>query len=469
MKPITLIAFMVGILTAAHPGVARLLDEDHDVSPRQESSYLRGSLAKDEPQPVYSSDPNDAWNRIFHALFTRSVNTRVSDDFADAGPFAPLFDLFDKGAKLKVSSRPLTRVESGDRAIEPLYPILPGVPSPGVTEILTEPRFSQLRHALADALKDDTQRTPLARALMQSDAWAAYDVLSKDGLADRKKDQQQRGQTLIGLLGQFIRKIALTQAEIKGLPNNYAAAVGTHHLPSLFDPASGWMEVEWLEGRRHDVVTDLRRVTRIFVKPTSPPADRQAFVNRLLPVTGDHDRIALLDSVALVMQLLLVDTRGEVVPTPLTYEIQIRSFPKKGGQPPKGKLAVYELSRRLLLSGSNVGGFQVFDEDYPAYLPFAMNDYGFASRASLSREPARWSEGYFGPVVVSQRRHCAGCHGQDLTGLLSFPCLQEYGSAPRAVKILDPAANDRARRIAKEKGESASFKKLLEHWRSVQR
>jgi hypothetical protein len=37
------------------------------------------------------------------------------------------------------------------------------------------------------------------------------------------------------------------------------------------------------------------------------------------------------------------------------------------------------------------------------------------------------------------------------------------------VKILDPAANDRARRIAKEKGESASFKKLLEHWRSVQR
>jgi hypothetical protein len=49
-------------------------------------SWLAGSLAKDEPQTVYSDDPADCWNRIFYHLFTRALKIRLTDDFPEARP-----------------------------------------------------------------------------------------------------------------------------------------------------------------------------------------------------------------------------------------------------------------------------------------------------------------------------------------------------------------------------------------------
>jgi hypothetical protein len=46
-----------------------------------------GSLPKDEPQAVYHPGPGDTWNRIFYCLFTRTVKTRLSQDFSDGVPF----------------------------------------------------------------------------------------------------------------------------------------------------------------------------------------------------------------------------------------------------------------------------------------------------------------------------------------------------------------------------------------------
>src|SRR5438105_3245941 len=45
--------------------------------------YRAGSLAKDGAQAVYAADPDDAWNRIFYVLFTRTVRTRLSNDFPE--------------------------------------------------------------------------------------------------------------------------------------------------------------------------------------------------------------------------------------------------------------------------------------------------------------------------------------------------------------------------------------------------
>ena len=102
-----------------------------------------------EPQPVYSSDPKDAWNRIFYHLFTRTVAHRLTDQSPRAAPFARA-EVMGYPGGLPLSTRLFERVEIGDRAIEPFYPSF--ITIIGLQEALKEPRLSQLKQALADAL-----------------------------------------------------------------------------------------------------------------------------------------------------------------------------------------------------------------------------------------------------------------------------------------------------------------------------
>src|SRR5215472_5506305 len=82
--------------------------------------YRSGSLSKNEPQAIYSSDPRDSWNRIFYCLFTRTVKTRLAKDFPEGAPFAPLEMMGHRD--MQASKNLFERIESGDRAIDPLYP-----------------------------------------------------------------------------------------------------------------------------------------------------------------------------------------------------------------------------------------------------------------------------------------------------------------------------------------------------------
>ena len=89
------------------------------------------------------------------------------------------------------------------------------------------------------------------------------------------------------------------------------------------------------------------RAARIFLKPASPPANQHEWFENLHE--GAADRIGKLDAVALAVQLLLVDRNGVVVPTRLTYEVQVRTFLKGDTWKWSGtKLAVAELSRKFL-------------------------------------------------------------------------------------------------------------------------
>ncbi len=130
-------------------------------------------FTSNNPESIYADDPNDSWNRIFHLLFTRTVKADMSSDFPEAGPFTGSEAMGVTG--LRVSTRRFERVELGDRAIEPLYPSF--LSSAGALSVLTEPRFSQLREGLTTAISDRNIRPSLARALMQCDVWAAYDII----------------------------------------------------------------------------------------------------------------------------------------------------------------------------------------------------------------------------------------------------------------------------------------------------
>ena len=286
---------------------------------------------------------------------------------------------------------------------------------------------------------------------MQSDVWAAYDLLYRKSYfkgAEGPQLQERRSQ-LLPLLARFVKKLALTRSEIEALPDNYAAASGSYNLPGLFDAGSGWLEVQWHPDREHDHSADYRRAARVFIKPTGAPQDKQEFLDGLRSAPNVASR---LDAVALVIQNLLIDREGEVVPSRLTYDVQLRRFVKdERGALIKTEVEEYELSRRLLLSSPASGGLVGSDDKASLYLPASGNDYGFAS-AQLNRR------GDGPPVLVTLRSRCVACHGQDVSMIFTFSTNRPPPFPPATQ--LNQSGDERASYVARRKMEREDFRAL---------
>jgi len=177
--------------------------------------------AEDHPRPIYSSDPNDPWNSIFYCLFSRRIEYVVSDEYPEGAPFANLFPDSDR----RVSTRTFNRYEVGDRAIDPLYPNF--FNDTGVRVVLRDPTYSLFAKALQRSLDSDVPRSAIARAVMQSDLWSAYDSLYGEYRRPEDYEVEQHRRVLENLIGRLMRKIALTRGEIRSLPANYSAASET--------------------------------------------------------------------------------------------------------------------------------------------------------------------------------------------------------------------------------------------------
>jgi len=437
----------VGMLIHSLSSAGRAQDVKR-VTPAAEKhapDFRAGSLTKDKPQVVYAADLDDSWNRIFYRLFTRTIQTRLSDDFPKGKPFDRA-----KVRELPISNRLFQRIEGGDRAIDPFYPSHFVRYGKAPFERWVEPHYIQLKQALEDALHERIDRSPLARALMQSDVWAAYDRLSTYEV-QRREDQKRRNE-ILALLGCLAKKLALTPQEIKALPDNYTAAAGIHHLPDVF-AESTWLEVVWFPERIHEEFSDYRRVARVFVKPVVQPADKLAFLNGLRQANNIAEK---LDRVALVIQSLLIDRSGKVMTTPLTYEVQLRRFLKgRDGKVVGVKVQQYELSRRLLLRNPKSGGFEAIEPMAPIYLASAGNDLDFASDSHTEVEQ---------PVLVHLKTRCANCHGKNTEAVFTFDLFR--GSAPsRPVTLLKSSDNEHARYVVERKGERRDFKALREQWK----
>ena len=418
--------------------------------------YRTGSLPRLEPQAIYSTDLHDPWNRIFYLLFTRKVDTRLSDDFKTEGPFVSVSAMGNPS--VQATSQTVERIESGDRAIDPLYPNF--FSDKGAEPILNDPGFSELRQALQEACAETVLRPPLQRALMQSDIWAAYDTLGwARGTYDSESDH---GRVLLPLLAQFIAKLALTDEQIAALPHNYRDAQSSQNLPRVFDETSGWMEIEWFRGRSHDEMGGNRHAARIFLKP---PGERETFirdVNRRIrrnansksppvddPLPGG---IRDINGAALITQVLLINRRGRVVPSPLISDLQLRTVARDGqGNFKSSTVEEYELSRQLILKDPSSGGFIHRTADEPAYLPASGNDFTFASRMINEREPKP-------PILATLRRRCESCHFE--TSVFTFQMIQIPGRPSPPLRRLDPSADERGFLVAEKKMESKSFKSL---------
>ena len=236
MRPIAGRSSIIACLALALPGV--VWSED-GLDP------MAGTLSRDEPQAVYSPDPADPWNRVFHALFSRTIRARVTGDFRGA---APLETTKATGRELEVSKKFFERIEGGDRAIEPLDPFASSFGSKLALEVLEGKGFDRLKGALADALDDPSPRSILARALMQADIWAAYDVIYASG--HEAAEARDRREELLGLVARLVGKLALTPREIESLPRNFEDA----RLPFRLSEEGGpWLEVEFLPDPRTSI------------------------------------------------------------------------------------------------------------------------------------------------------------------------------------------------------------------------
>jgi hypothetical protein len=409
-----------------------------------DSSEKPPDKIQDAPQPIYSDSPNDPWNRIFYHLFTRRMEVRVSDEYPEAAPFTE----FRKGSTRLVSTRTFERLEIGDRAIDPLYPNFFNDAS--ARRVLTDPAYSAFVKALQEAVSESAPRSPVARALMQTDLWSAYDHLYGEYARPDQSELEQHRRVIEDLLGHLIKKIALTPEEIRSLPNNYSAAMHRQSLPDLFAKDSGWIEILWFPHRIHEQAANDRRVARVFLKPTHPTRDLQKFVDTQREQNGDP--VLDLDGVALLMQLLLIDTQGKLTPTTLATDLQVRLFERNAaGSFKAAKVQMAEISRRLFISDPSSGGLAPEAEDSLAYLPAAGNDYSFASRQVVVEGP---------PIQVHLRSRCAFCHGDDLTQVMTFNIALPPRFLTPPLRQLDPAANREADDVISQKKKLADFKAL---------
>jgi len=402
----------------------------------QAKNLPRVALA-DAPEPIYAQDPNDAWNRIFYFLFSRRIEAHLSDEFPEGAPFRrEHINMGGAVSGLGMSEGLFEREELGDRAIDPLYPSF--LVSAGSRLVLIDPAYSEFTQALREAIDENVTRSVIARGLMESDLWAAHDILFTPFLPSDERELAQRRQVTVDLLSRLIKKIALTPEEIKSLPDNYAVAVERCSVPDVFHEESGWIEVQWFPGRQHDFSAAYRRVARVFVKPTHPPRDVQNFLNA--PSLRDNP-VADLDGVALVIQLLLIDSEGRLKPTRLTTDVQVRLFEKTDeGAFKKATLNMCEISRRLLVREPGSGGLVPEQESDPAYLPGVGSMFGLAEGHAEGPPGPEMFSVIGPPVVVKLRTQCVSCHGTDLTHVITFSIA--LPPRPPPARQLNPAASE---------------------------
>lgn len=406
------------------------------------------TVSTQEPvQLIYSDDATDPWNRLFSIMFTRVVVHRKTSEFGDAGPFQRFgendFRLFP------VSTRTFERFEDGDRAISPFYPSLDYLyqsPRGASRPPFNEGRLEPFARVLQEAFADTRPRTPVARVLMQADLWAVFDRLSP-------RDPR------LPPLARMIAKLALSRREIAALPDQYALARRSLDLPDLFSPGSAWHEIAWFDHRLHDVDAGFRQATRVFLRADGAVADPRVLFDELRHIAafinpppqrsferGAHALEKISDA-ALAMQLLTIDTAGDMVPTPLLQTVQIRSFPAGADGRRTTAAMEHELSRARAQTLERTGGMRTFRGADPAYVPAAGNDYGFASpQLSPVREP----------ILGTLDTRCAACHGRG-PHLFTFSV---HAKEMAPIRVLPQPNTDRARYVVEQKKTREDYKRL---------
>jgi hypothetical protein len=145
---------------------------------------------------IYASDPDHIWNRLFRLFYVRHADDGQQYGGDELDPY------------LWEQTKYLLSGSSHDEALK----------------LLDEFLEQHAERAVTD---------PLKRALFQRDLLAVYDWLALPG-----DEQTQNRSELQKRVAEIIRRLALSEDQIRKLPDNYEDAVRAHAFPTTYDPAT---------------------------------------------------------------------------------------------------------------------------------------------------------------------------------------------------------------------------------------
>jgi len=437
-----------------------------------ETGPLRGSLIEDSPVPVYSDNPKDNWNVIFHLLYTRKVEVPVSSYYyQNPKPVIKAKEIenlkqWDIGDILNLlrykrfgQTKKFRRIIGGD--IPEFY-----MRDRDASYLLESPRYGVLIDTLTKELNNPTilKYNLVARILFQQDLWNRYDLLFN---SDDTINSQRQAIELRKLLGQLIANIAPSDKELGQVESNFFETVQS--IPgveqNLFDKKTPWREALLKTGNlqiqqvtsSHAEALGHRRVFRVFLKG---PDDRTSAKCLNKELNNQYEeipkcvmwgsRLAYGSKAMLIETPLIITKSGALKHAPIVLNIQLRTpSPITDGRDGIYGLddlpfSVFHASRRSLIGQSTEDStLGKLAPDHPAPRNFS----------AFTRD--RYEQ------HVPLHNTCINCHMETGSSLM---ITQRHSF--KGLEVIHPSNDKMAKRVIDVKLEQKDFKSLLVYFQN---
>jgi hypothetical protein len=419
----------------------------------------------------FDPDPNHPWNQLYGMLFIRP------------GLDGKLYGLNE---------------------MDPLYW--------STTRYLLEPPIHQKAVAVLENFIQSNSaqliKDTLRRALLQRMLWALFDhfALLHENPTPEKREIEVR-------LVKIMKSVALTDDEIKTLPDNYRLQIDAKSYASIFDSVHGdtpflpdtfFSRADWIEvtngpgptaapihveavscrsafhvlmnlpGGRTETLAYLKKLhdfephwtydwnkvaspARLKFEPTPPGSDPPPWPNPDLP------QVPPLTKFALVRTANLINAKGDVVNSHLVETIQIRVIPSKVAGYDRKSLVfeMFTLDQSKLLKGE--GGLIAMGKDAMSF-DMVLNQFMMDSGDHLEKNPdvqiPDRNPGWNGKVA--QFTTCFSCHsgGPGIFSMNSYT--QLFGE--RTLKPPDLREGEGGADAAGRKGREYNWGLLQAYW-----
>lgn len=270
------------------------------------------------PMAPYAPDPEHLWNRLHRALFVRTtpegeLRVHTTDPLLYHG---------------------ITREHNGVMTFGTFF-LLQGESHSRAVALLDQFLDSHGERLIPD---------PLKRLFLQRDLWAAFDYASwypDDWVYHTRHVAAARA--LRGRLARVIDRLALSDREIKALPDNYQLAVKSKRYPTdydpehperpflpanLFDPTGPWFSFHEVAdapmARQHFEGAGGRAGHVICLRLPGGRAATEKYLKEL--ASGPINQFPPGTMVAMVRRPLVVDQSVKMQTTSLTELVQIRVY-----------------------------------------------------------------------------------------------------------------------------------------------
>jgi len=354
---------------------------------------LRGSLKSERPLPLYDSDAEHLWNRLFAVFYIRPSELPSRPEYPQDSTKLDAWDRKLRAGEL-TPGPVVKRLEGGDSMGLLAWPRTRYYSEPG-TFARADKLLEEFIATRGERLIDD----PLKRAFLQRDLWAVFDHLAGQNIArygdgdlirrgalnrnvygyepdevpfDDPEAIERRG-ILCRKLAVIIQRLALPPAVIQALPDTYAAAVRSGHFasrhdfdcqsnylpPGLLTRPNEWVEIDTSseslphhkqEGQIDYVAWSIRGRSyyRIFWRF---PGGREAVEKYLkyireegvdwektarqghVDLKPDVRQIPVGTEAAIVQSMIVLDDRLVPVPTRLVESVRVSVYKNVDGTP----------------------------------------------------------------------------------------------------------------------------------------